>query len=534
MNKHQDFFAKTQWKGSFSSGVIRTPEKKNTSTWILLLIILILGAASTVQFFGLIPSFQTSVITDHQEKLPENPYTIGKEIQIEGLLQEDNSDLITYTHTLTNSNGDTFLLKSKTRPLNNYSTNLTWIIQIIGTIEAFYKSKPIIEVTNIGTQTTEQITQNTTGTQNQEASSPGIYIANAGIYFGQEFFDTYAFVGQAGSNNKITIKNLENEKITTISYFNCQNSGDQNCKENERVFKNSSAKEITNQDAITFYRLSEVKSRFFQNNNWRGYFINDAEDSEVESIIKLIKVSSPDRIKDFITLHGIKVCLGTDNGLNKITSHTLVKTKEGIQVNMEWNGEKIFSCQTLFDPSLPNNFKFIDLQIKNKEQNQVSIQTWTNSTPEKTKEHQEAKESAKEASEGANKQQAITHETHYNPNVAQFPINLEKTLSYRSTRGEYEMQFPSMNMAYEATATDTDLGEAGVRCKYSINVIQYKDKEQIKTNPTLTIYECGNKKKLTAPKENYLIKELWDKQFIIEIHDGAWLDFAKNITISSL
>jgi hypothetical protein len=31
-----------------------------------------------------------------------------------------------------------------------------------------------------------------------------------------------------------------------------------------------------------------------------------------------------------------------------------------------------------------------------------------------------------------------------------------------------------------------------------------------------------------------MLKELWDKKFIIQINDPAWYDFAKNITIESL
>lgn len=226
----------------------------------------------------------------------------------------------------------------------------------------------------------------------------------------------------------------------------------------------------------------------------------------------MIRVSSPSAIKDSVTLYGVKTCLGTDNGLNKIVKHTVEKTAEGILVNMEGNGEKAFICQATFNPSLPNNFQFIDLQTKT-ETNTPLIQDEIPNSSEskldstKTKSN-EKKEEKPDSALSESQNQAVTHTINYNPNVPQFPINLEKTLQYTSSRGSYKMAFPSMNIAYEASAIDTDLGEAGFRCKYGINIIQYKNKDLIKAEPTLSIYECGNKKQLTTPKENYLIKEL--------------------------
>ena len=48
---------------------------------------------------------------------PENSientgYSIASQIQEEGILKQDNSDLINYTHTLTTLSGEVFLLKS--------------------------------------------------------------------------------------------------------------------------------------------------------------------------------------------------------------------------------------------------------------------------------------------------------------------------------------------------------------------------------------------------------------------------------------
>ena len=55
------------------------------------------------------------------------------------------------------------------------------------------------------------------------------------------------------------------------------------------------------------------------------------------------------------------------------------------------------------------------------------------------------------------------------------------------------MIFPSSNISYTADATDEDFNQAGVRCAHAIKAIQYKNKEQLKDNPSVTIYECTAK-----------------------------------------
>ena len=90
-------------------------------------------------------------------------------------------------------------------------------------------------------------------------------MANAGLYFGQEFFDSFVFVGQAGENGKIEVKNLENDKVTKIEFFTCTNGGDTNCKELTRTFKDTSAQVSTTSNGDTFYKLGEVKTWYFQN-----------------------------------------------------------------------------------------------------------------------------------------------------------------------------------------------------------------------------------------------------------------------------
>ncbi len=61
------------------------------------------------------------------------------------------------------------------------------------------------------------------------------------------------------------------------------------------------------------------------------------------------------------------------------------------------------------------------------------------------------------------------------------------------------MLLPSSNISYTSDSTDEDFGQAGVRCSYATRVIQYKDKDNLQSNPSVIVYECSTKKELQLP-----------------------------------
>ncbi|MBB1578669.1 MAG: hypothetical protein HG424_001660, partial [candidate division SR1 bacterium] len=511
-------------------------QKSGNGMRIFLSLVLILGCLALGYYF-IQNNTQQNQISQIQSTTGGG-YTIGMQIDTVGTLKQDDSDLITYTHVFTSSDGKTYFLKSKTLPLNNYTSVSSGEFQVLGTLEAIYKNTPLVEVTGI-VPIASQNQQASTGQQEvqEEVKNPGIYVANAGLYFGQEFFDSFVFVGQAGENGKIEVKNLENDKVTKIEFFTCTNGGDTNCKELTRTFKDTSAQVSTTSNGDTFYKLGEVKTWYFQNGDTIGYFINNADDEEVLKIKNLITIVSPEYVKQLVNLYGVKVCLGIDNGLNRITSHTIKTSKSGIEASIQGAGEKNFTCQVSVDPTLPNKLKFIDLKVSDTNSNPQSATGTTQQTTQTgtdTKKTEEKKTETTTTPSGAKKEQATTRETSYNPNVKQFPISEDRQLTYSSARGAYEVTFPSMNISYEGFNTDVDFGQAGVRCSYGLRVIKHSDKDLLSTNPTVVVYECKSKGELTSPGENYIIKELGDKKFVIEVRDGAWLEFAKNIVIQTI
>lgn len=520
----QDFFAKQQNKNGFSGGVIRHAQPKTHGNKIRAILLLAAIVLVGVGYF-----YKNQLFT---QKLPtpvlETGYTIGTEIQEEGILSADG-DLFNFSHTLKTQSGQLFLLKSKTIALNNYSSALSWVFQIIGTVESFYQGLPLVEVSAIGTQTT---TENSLGSWSelpQESTNPGVYVSKAGLGFPAEFFDNYAFVGEAWTNGEISVKNLDNEKVTKIKFFSCTDSWDNNCKELTRTFGDTAAKKVTTLNGDTFFKLPEINSWYFQNGNWRGYFINDAEEAEVESIRNQILIPNAEIIKDIVSRYGIRTCLGNNEGTSSITTHQVQKTSEWLKLTMEWSGEKSFTCEALLDLSQPTQLKFIDIKIKET----AASQTWAQEKKPETK--NETNDSPTlNTSENETKTAQTSGNLPITPASKQFPINIEKALTYTSSRGGYKMLLPSSNISYSSDGADEDFGQAGVRCSYATRVIQYKDKDNLQSNPSVIVYECSTKKELQLPWENYFIKELWDKKFVIGVLDPAWFDFAKNISIESL
>lgn len=450
----------------------------------------------------------------------ESGYMIGTPVQKEGILKADG-DLLTYTHTLTTSDGEKFLLKSTTLPLNNYSSSLSGVFQIWGSIESMYEGLPLVEVSTIGTQTTSEQNQLSGEVVPVENLNPGVYVAKAGLGFPAAFFDQYAFVGDAEKQGTISLKNLDNEKVTTISYFSCTTHGDNNCKELTRTFSNTAVKTITTLNGDSFYKLPEVKSWYFQNNTWRGYFINDADDEEVEKIKNLITLANPELIKQIVQQHGAKTCLGNTAGTAMISTHQVEKTAEGLKVIMEGKGEKQFSCEAWIDLSQPHKMKFID--IKTQDLPAMTSPALDNKNEEKKEETKtDTPQLVETSTEGG-----------LTPSAKQFPINLEKTMTYNSSRGEYAMTFPSSNISYSSDTADEDFGQVGVRCPYATKVIQYKDREDLQSAPAVIVYECSFKQDFQLPGNDHFLKELGDKKFVIKVNHADWFDFAKNITITS-
>jgi hypothetical protein len=130
-----------------------------------------------------------------------------------------------------------------------------------------------------------------------------------------------------------------------------------------------------------------------------------------------------------------------------ITSHTVTKTTDGLFITMKGEGDKYFTCEAYLDLSKNNQLELYDLKIEEKKE-ETEAQTGEQQTIEEKKEETEN-----------NKEAATTSNLPVTPSVKQFPINLEKTLTFNSARGGYSMTFPSSNISYTSYAVNEDFNQ---------------------------------------------------------------------------
>lgn len=520
----KDFFSKHHNSGSGT--IIRNQKKSNNNTLLLgvfaVLLVLIVAAyfllikPGNLEFW----SYDTS----------QETYLLGESITAEGSLVA-SGDIVTYTHVLETPEHEILLLKSKTIPLNNYSNHLSGLVQIMGRVETFHNNYPLIEVTMIWGDALSDI--ETDLESRNEGILPGTYVQQAGIYFPPQFFDSYTFVGD-NSGEKMLIKNLENDKETRIDFFQCTDQGNTNCKQLLKTFEGNTERTIINTQGISFRKLTEVNSRFFHNENRWGYFINDADFVELDKIKDLIVLPDQEYLKNLVNLYGTKVCLGNNAWISSITSHEVKQGPKGLTLILQGSGENLFECIVEVDLTLPNKLKFVDLKMTAN----PSLEP-TNTAKDEEKDTEINKEpevnNEKDTKDANQKSESeVTLDTTRNPNVTQFPINKDKSMNYTSSRGAYMMSFPSSNISFSALSKDQNFDQVGVQCNYGIHVIKFSDKEQLESDPAIIVYECSAKNDINLPGEQYLLKELWEKKFLIHVRDGAWLDFARNIDISMI
>jgi hypothetical protein len=64
-----------------------------------------------------------------------------------------------------------------------------------------------------------------------------------------------------------------------------------------------------------------------------------------------------------------------------------------------------------------------------------------------------------------------------------------------------------------------------------MNVVQYSEKEFVDQKWNVKVYECTAKNGVDDSDPKLIYKNIWDKHFVIEISDPAWVNFANNIEI---
>ncbi|EKD25598.1 MAG: hypothetical protein ACD_80C00012G0014 [uncultured bacterium (gcode 4)] len=431
-------------------------------------------------------------------------FQIGQSVSLSGILQA-NGDLISYTHTLTLSDTTVIGLKSRTLDLSIYTgqINIQW------TIEKELNTLYILEVNIVSWTLASTWVSGNTWTEALLWSGSGIYIAQAGIYLPAEFGTKYIVLNQ-WENGVLKVKNIVTDQVISISYFACKKSDpNKNCSQLLQNIWPSAEKTVSTSYANKLYKLEWVTSWFFTNGDFYGYFINDIPEQEVIDVANAFVLPNETYVNDNLLSKIQTLCTDGNTSLLQVTTHALGMDLNGLIINLQGpTADGTATCKVFIDPSQAAGGTKLSY-ISNTPT--VSGETGTITTsPTPT----------------------TPSTSNIDTSVKQFPINLEKTMTFTSNRG-YSVIFPSMNIAYESLSADEDLGLPGVRCSTQMNVTKFSDKATLSDDPKVRIFSCTIKGTLSDIWNSILSKTSANGiQFLIQILDPSWAEFAANIQIN--
>jgi len=412
----------------------------------------------------------------------------------------DDWDIINYTHIVSSLEFGEIGIKSSTINLNNYSNE----VYLEGIVEKIYQWMPVVSIDTIySLDIVDELLSWDVLSWNDLQSQ---YLANMWLYFDTNFFFKYSLVNK-WDGWTLKIKDIDTNQIINISYFKCTTSvNDQNCDRFNQMFTTSSSQKFVDSLWTTYYKQPDISSWFFSNDSLFGYFVNDTDDLVFKDIAKYITIINSKFVEKNILDNVDILCWDWGNAIKKVTEKNLYLKDNELYLSIKWNDwlELNLTCELKLDPTLKNIAKLVDLQVVGELKSQEDIQSENNWDVD------------------------VSYD--WDMKVTQFPINPDKSLQFTSRRG-HTFVFPSSNIAYVAQSTQEDFNQVGVNCFSVMNVVQYSEKEFVDQKWNVKVYECTAKNGVDDSDPKLIYKNIWDKHFVIEISDPAWVNFANNIEI---
>jgi len=466
--------------------------------------------------------------TANKEDAQENQFIVWEKVEVKGLLTDDG-DLITYTHRLHTAEYGTLWVKSRGIDLSLYK----WEVTIRGTIDKLQWDIYILEVDIIDGQKIKE-----EPVEDLLVANSGKYISQAGIYFAADFFDYYSIENETLDN--ITIKNKANNQLLILEYFQCKAwAWDKDCSKLKKTFASISEKTFDTLNGMTFYKLSEINSRYFDNQPHRGYFLNDAVENEVTLLWKYLKFPNKTLVDEVLKPNMTKICRQDNNKMEEVASYKLNKKGNKFVVSIKWTYfDGTVDCNIEFDPTLVLWWKLIDIDFQEELEDIMTGDILQNTGGVQDEEDEETADEEEDNGVDLDDLAYRTDENEDEPNyhdVEQFPINLDKALVFESGRW-HKITFPAGNVTWRPAtevADKTLWGLDGVNCRSQTNVTKYnKENPDIaKTVSSIRIHECSIRWDFinTAKLRNITIED--GREFVIEVVDPARKEFADLVEI---
>jgi hypothetical protein len=148
------------------------------------------------------------------------------------------------------------------------------------------------------------------------------------MHFLPAFFEEYLLLNE-GENGQILIQDLETDQEIAINYFRCNVANpNRNCKGLVDTFSQTSARSFVTSNGDTYYKQSEVNSRFIANGDRWGVFINDVPEDTIMKLKDLIVFANAHVMKNWMDFSALRICQNADEKLQKITSSNITLKQE--------------------------------------------------------------------------------------------------------------------------------------------------------------------------------------------------------------
>jgi hypothetical protein len=422
---------------------------------------------------------------------------VGDDIALTGVIVSDG-DLRFYTHTLDHDEYGIVGLKSRNINLSAHKGN----VQIQWTIDTEIDGMIVVDVKNV-----VLLPEDTVETADIITSEQ--YIRSAGIYFPVAFAQQYTIT--ESSSSKIAFSD-DQDNAYTIQYFTCkQDKSDADCNHLASTFAQTSSKVFTTADGMTFYKMPEVDSWFTHNDGLIWYFFNEVSEANMLAISKQIDFPTIKSIEQRVIPQATTLCRDASRRLGSVDEYTMLLKNNSLHLAITGAvGPQVATCELVIDYAQPQRALLTKFAVQEVEQtSEVSEPTQQQSTPT----------------------QPVIAPSPFDINVPQFAINLERPFVFTSSRG-HTISFPSQNIAFAQSEVTQDVLLSSLNCYAQQNIVSYANKALLANNPSVILYECTRAPQdSNLPSQYVVYPSSATRNFIAHVLDGAWRDFANNITI---
>ncbi len=491
--------SKSSWRSIKKS--ISTPahgyqsHKKSTGgSWLIFIILLIGALLGWIYRDSLSKIFTDTTIDTGKNITGEYTLFVGKEVTFTGTLERNPSTRYSYTHTLQDNNYGTIGLRSSM--INLYE--LQGEVSLHGKVVDFTNNMYIVEVSSIVTPSTG-------------SGSDILYFATPWVLVQNITKDGFS-ITQNTTTKTISIVNPTTNAQINIRYFTCTSEKTYDCKQFEESFSTTSGAQSVDMYGNKFYKLNDANTWFANLENRYGIYIETSHEQLFPMIMEKIQFITTEWAEKYLITTAKTLCKTSDARLQMISSWSLVSTMTWFVWNIIGTDTNLkdMNCLLSFNPEdLTTVTASLAIKSGFDPVNEVTA-TW--SVP------------VVDTKEPIVKEPSTSLPT---PSTNQFPLKPGKEILF-STRG-MTIVFPSPNISFVSTTISEWPQE--LQCNAQTNIVEYAKKDQIVTNPSVSLYFCTG----TIPSSlssSYRIIPVGTTTILVQVNDASWVNFANAITIN--